>query len=401
MFRRDRASRPAACGPFPSGLFSHSIQVLGLFVVASAVLVGCGDSTAPTGTGCVVEGTCSPPVAPPPPPPASPAPPFSGVDYTVFELDPLPGDTQANAEDINDMGQIVGFSSGTSTRETGVLWTIDEAGEVTVRSLGRLPGGTFSRATGINNLGQVVGFADNAAGTRSPFIWTEDGGMQDLGVPDGLLGGQAHKINDQGQIVGAAYVEFASLFDVGRFAIWKVGTDGAVTEIQDLGTLGGQAAAAFDNNELGHVVGAIWFPVSGQTGFIWSEEEGAVQIPLAEGLGMNDMDEVVGQTRPLPFEARPILEPALWSEEGGSTPISDGAGAGRGINNSTQVVGIDSEVNFGQAFIWEDGQLQLLPLSPERDFSVALAINESGFIVGWGTNDFGDEFANLWIPNEQ
>lgn len=114
---------------------------------------------------------------------------------------------------------------------------------------------------------------------------------------------------------------------------------------------------------------------------------------------MNDMDEVVGPTRIPPFEANPTLQPALRSEEGGSTPISDGAGFVRGINNSTQVVGADFDV--GQAFIWEDGQLQLLPLSPFRDFSLASAINESGFIVGWGTDEPGNEFANLWIPNEQ
>ena len=76
MFRPDRAPSPAACGPFPSGLFSHPIQVLGLFVVASAVLVGCGDG--PTGGGAL-----PPPAAPPPPPP--PTPPSS--DMTAFHSD--------------------------------------------------------------------------------------------------------------------------------------------------------------------------------------------------------------------------------------------------------------------------------------------------------------------------
>jgi len=294
------------------------------------------------------------------------------------------------------MGQIVGWSQGTG-RIGGVLWTVDEAGQVTdLRNLGRLPGGSFSFAFGINNLGQVVGFADNAAGTRRPFIWTEDGGMQDLGVPDGLLGGEAHKINDQGQIVGAGYLgAFTDLTEEGRFVIWKVGTDGTVKEIQDLGTLGGQAAAAWNNNELGHVVGDIWRG-GGQNGFFWSEEDGVLQIGGDEALGINDNDEVAGNG-PLPGGG------FVWTEAGGFTLIQDGVAMT--INNSGQAAGrsrssIGSH-GFGQGFIWEGGELQLLPLPEDRDFSWAWAINDSGWIVGWGTDEPGNEFANLWIPNEQ
>jgi len=276
-----------------------------------------------------------------------------------------------------------------------VLWTVDEAGQVTdLRNLGRLPGGSYSRAFGINNLGQVVGFANNAAGTRRPFIWTEDGGMQDLGVPDGLLGGQAHKINDQGQIVGAAYVEFTDVQEDGRFTIWKVGTDGAVKEIQDLGTLGGLGAVAWNNNELGHVVGDIWRGGS-PTGFLWSEEDGVLEIVGVEALGINDNDEVAGVGF-LPESG------FVWTETGGITLIRDGVAMT--INNSGQAVGRSRSAisihGFGQGFIWEGGELQLLPLPEDRDFSWAWAINDSGWIVGWGTDEPGNEFANLWIPNE-
>lgn len=59
MIRHGRASRPAARGPFPSGLFSRWVRFLGLLLLTSSVLVGCGDGTAPTGGGV------------PPPPPAS------------------------------------------------------------------------------------------------------------------------------------------------------------------------------------------------------------------------------------------------------------------------------------------------------------------------------------------
>ncbi len=43
MTRQRRAPSPAAIGPFPSGLFSHRLWLLGLLLLASSVLVGCGD----------------------------------------------------------------------------------------------------------------------------------------------------------------------------------------------------------------------------------------------------------------------------------------------------------------------------------------------------------------------
>lgn len=63
MSRHGRAPSPAAGGPFLSGLFSRRFWLLGLLLVTSSVLVGCGDS--PTGGG-------PPPAAPPPPPPPPP-----------------------------------------------------------------------------------------------------------------------------------------------------------------------------------------------------------------------------------------------------------------------------------------------------------------------------------------
>ncbi len=130
-------------------------------------------------------------------PPSSSGPPSPVADYSVIDLDPPAGHFRAAAVDLNDNGQIVGWSGG--QQQTAVLWTLDAAGAVTLKELGTLPGGTFSLAWGINNRGQVVGFADGASGTRRSFIWTEANGMRDLGVPVGLVGGEGHRINDLGQ----------------------------------------------------------------------------------------------------------------------------------------------------------------------------------------------------------
>jgi len=54
-------------------------------------------------------------------------------NYTVFQLDPLPGHFRSTAHDINDDGQIVGWSGDLSQK--AVLWTIDEAGATWGRCL--------------------------------------------------------------------------------------------------------------------------------------------------------------------------------------------------------------------------------------------------------------------------
>ena len=212
---------------------------------------------------CGSGGDSSNPIANPPlPPPVA--------NYSVVELPRLPGDQGAQATDINDMGQIVGWSIGDMGPQTAVVWNIDQAGTVTIQSLGLLPGGTGSFASGINNLGQIVGFADSTLGNRRPFIWTASGGIRDLGIPTGLIGGQAHSINDDGQVVGAVYQAVGNLFDVGQFAIWTVDQDGMFVAEQNLGPLGGRAATAWDNNVHGNVTGNIWFGTLDQTAFFWS-----------------------------------------------------------------------------------------------------------------------------------
>jgi probable HAF family extracellular repeat protein len=363
----------------------------------TASCVACGGGSGSGGEALAIVAI--PPLLPPTPPIAN---------YSVLQLDPLAGDQQANAEDINDLGQIVGWSSGGTMGQTAVLWSIDQAGVVTVESLGKLPGGTFSNAQAINNNGQVVGFADGGSGTRRPFIWTETGGMRDLGVPVGLVGGQAHQINDNGQVVGVVFrTEFFSLTDSGRFAIWTVDAAGAVTNIRDLGALGGVAAAAWDNNVHGNVAGDIWyFGAARQSGFFWSEQGGVVAINNTdEALGINDNDEIVGS---ISYSPGGGTEPSrrtgfVWSTTGERIEVLDGIFLD--MNNAGQAVGrrrvgaIAVEA-IQQAFIWENGEAELLPMPENGDFSSPWSINEAGWTVGWTTDVDGIEYANLWIPNQ-
>ena len=108
----------------------------------------------------------------------------------------LPGDT---ATDINDVGQVVGYTRvqiGLSSAYTAFVW---QNGEYT-----ELAPGVISSPSAINNLGQVVGWGEEH---NRGFAWIwDDGTLADLNelVPanSGWFLESAEDINNCGQIVG-------------------------------------------------------------------------------------------------------------------------------------------------------------------------------------------------------
>ena len=114
-----------------------------------------------------------------------------------MQLLPTLGGTQGVALDMNDNGQVVGWSDPAPGQQLEAY--IYETG--TMRRLGTL-GAAGSVALAINRQGVVVGRATTTRRTAHAFYWTASGGMKDPGLPSGSSFGQALDVNAGGVIVG-------------------------------------------------------------------------------------------------------------------------------------------------------------------------------------------------------
>jgi probable HAF family extracellular repeat protein len=180
----------------------------------------------------------------------------SAQQYTVTDLSATPTE-ETIATAINSSGEV----SGSWRVSEGNPWHPFVWAHGVRRDLGLLPGYSTCEAAAINDLGHVVGSCYNASANVSKgFVWSSSAGMTPLqiefaiginnhgdivgstgadgihawvirdGVYTDLGNGIARGINDNGQIVGAA-------FDLARAVIWD---DAGV---HDLGTVSGGSSS--------------------------------------------------------------------------------------------------------------------------------------------------------------
>ncbi|MFC3711309.1 PEP-CTERM sorting domain-containing protein [Sphingoaurantiacus capsulatus] len=275
----------------------------------------------------------------------------------------------------------------------------------TLTDIGDLAGGSnYSAAWGLNNLGQVVGQSSGASGMRA-FVWA-NGTMTALPTLAGAggFGTGARGINDAGQIVGNG-VGFIGQQAVFRGIVWQ---DGVATSIGDLAG-GPNYSEAYAINNSGQVAGTS-YATSGQAAAIWQNGSlsalGDLPGGSSAGLGyaINADGQVAGQGG-----AATGTRAALYTQ-GQVTNLGDLPGGGdssiaRGINDAGHVVGQSSTVNAASqnvthAFLWVNGVMtDLGDLAGGADGSFAYDINNAGRVVGYGLGSTGAEAA-MWFGGE-
>lgn len=234
-------------------------------------------------------------------------------------LPTLPYGNNANAFNLNNRGEVIGFAeTGTpdSTCATGtpfqifrfqaVMW--GRNGEIQV--LPPLTGDTVAFATGINDNGQIVGSSGLCSNTGLPpvyangphaVLWERDGSVINLGSLGGSMTNAGTSINNLGEVVGAS--QSSKDGNIHPF-LWT-----NVTGMIDLGTFPGAVATVAPCcntiNNRGQVVG---FSIDGTTGnsraFLWQEGLGIIDlnslIPVSSGWSLqgassiNDAGEIAG-----------------------------------------------------------------------------------------------------------
>jgi probable HAF family extracellular repeat protein len=162
----------------------------------------------------------------------------------IVTLAPLSGDTFSNAFSMNQSGAAVGWSGSCSVTAHAILW---QPGSTI--NLGSLGGSNNNVAADINNRGQIVGYSDVSGDTAThAFLW-QNGTMSDIGTLSGDTLSVADGINDKGEVVGESCNASSC-----RGFIWQ---NGSMTDLNLLVPPNRNLYVLYgaDINNSGHIVG--------------------------------------------------------------------------------------------------------------------------------------------------
>jgi probable HAF family extracellular repeat protein len=318
------------------------------------------------------------------------------ADYTLTDLGTLTGDDYSCGYGINASGQVTGESVTTGVDGHAFLYD-----GTSMQDLGTL-GGTDSFGQDVNDSGQVVGWSFPAGPiiTFHAFLY-DSGSMQDLNDISGTDFLIATGINNNGEVTGWGDVppvptqNRAFLYD----------SEG----MQDLGTLGGNMSFGSDVNDNGQVVG--WSNPTGSSlkhAFLYSDsvmqDLGTLGGDDSEARGINNSGQVVGFSQTTGNTAwRAFLHNGTSMQDLGT--LGGDNSKATSINNSGQVVGYTftgNDVGIN-AFLYDGATIQdLCTLSDCTTvgwsaLTKANDINDDGAITGCGVIG-GETHAFLAVP---
>lgn len=321
--------------------------------------------------------------------------------YTVLDLGTFTADPRnsSSATGINDLGQVIGISdsldpvfipgtyNGPEVFRTAPNSAIAEATDKIDVVMGARP----ISANDINNLGQVVGDTLSSSARNSiSYVSQPNGSLNTINL---FLAA----INDSSQIAGQGAVVDALGIRSNRAV--RIDANNPNTFI-DLGTLGGTSSNGIEINNLGQVVGSSITSSGENHAFrtaansiinAATDDLGTLGGTASTAFDINDLGQVVGSSTTANGETHAFLTDANSNIEatddlgtlGGSFSVA------YNINESGFVVG-DSELVDGRsrAFVYDGTNLfdlnTLIPANSGFVLTSAKGINESGQIAATG-----------------
>jgi probable HAF family extracellular repeat protein len=302
----------------------------------------------------------------------------------------------AVAASINNEGQVAGEAFAGNNQSVAFLYS-----NGVMTNLGNL-GGPIDGVYDVNDAGQVVGYSSTTTGANElpayAFLWS-NGTLTNLGTISGTYS-QANGINDSGQIVGEAQVGIDSHNSgIYRAFLWN---DGAFA---NLGTLGGASGTGFISaarsiNDHGEIVGYSNVSSYVTHGFLYVNgtmtDLGTLGGTNSSGNDINDSGEIVGSSNTAAGGGNQVTDPVLWNN-GTMTDLGTlggTAGWAQSINSAGVVVG-NSDLagnKVSDPFIYINGKMTdlttLMPsIPPGLTHIYASQINDRGQILIWGYND--------------
>ena len=303
--------------------------------------------------------------------------------YTIHDL----GSDIFLLNGINNSGQVVGcFSSPRHAFRS----TPNGAPNPATDDLGTL-GGSTSCAYGINASGQVAGSSAAADGSTHGFRTAANASINpatdDIGTL-GLYPTIAYGINDSGRVVGSSKRnsnEAVRAFRTGADTAINPATDD-VGALLPAGMSAGKSVNAVGDMEGDSMCATL---CNDNTGFVDAGGTVTTGIGVAAPgqsyTGINNRDQVA-------YNDGGFGHLLVW-QNGAITQLADCKSAGltfcgpRGINDSLQVVGSVSQPNV--PFLYTRGAIYdlntLIPAGTGWQLELAVAINDTGQIIGRGT----------------